>query len=252
MDDALRIQKLLSFKIGDAQKYAFWVADGVGSYFSRIGFLKEMFKAIKNRQTLWAKSVLIIDKDDMSDGQRVKLIKSFNDKLGIKTHVWDSYNFESILLSDLDKLAKLLFDYTLIHRELEIKPTLSTIQKRLQEAVEKAIIQLQLIYENNVELDNIWGKWRSRRELFANRQLGINLVDIFEADKDLKMNLLNYYKTCFNPQDFHKICRKAQMENIIASVLEPEGILFTLDNDFDELFHTMRDIFNKYEFVLGI
>jgi AAA15 family ATPase/GTPase len=252
IDDALRIQKLLAFKIGDAQKYAFWVADGVGSYFSRIGFLKEMFKTIKNRQNLWQKSVLIIDKDDMTDAQRLKLINGFRDKLGIKSHVWDSYNFESILLSDLDKLSKLLLDYILIHSELESKPTLSVLQKRLHEAVEKAIAQLQFIYENNTELDLIWGKWKSRRELFCNRQLGINLLDIFEADKDLKMNLLNYYKTCFNPKDFHKICRKPQIENIIAAVLEPEGLSFTLDNDFGTLLDTMKDMFTKYEFILSI
>ncbi|MEO0042018.1 MAG: hypothetical protein RL329_1466 [Bacteroidota bacterium] len=252
IDDAFRIQKLLSFKIGDAQKYAFWVADGVGSYFSRIGFLKEMFKTIKNRQNLWSKSVLIIDKDDMSDAQRVKLIKGFNDKLGIKSHVWDSYNFESILLSDLEKLSKLLFDYTLIHSHLDTKPTLATLQKRLHEAVEKAIVQLQLIYENNTELDNIWGKWKSRRALFCNRQLGINLLDIFEEDKDLKMNLLNYYRTCLNHRDFHKICRKPQIEKIIATVLESEGISFALDNDFDALFDLMKDVFNKYDFVLSI
>jgi predicted ATP-dependent endonuclease of OLD family len=252
IDDALRIQKLLSLRIGDGQKYAFWVADGVGSYYSRIGFLKEMFKSIKNRQNLWSKSVLIMDKDDMSDGQRLKLINSFTDHLKLKTHVWDSYNFESVLLSDLEKLAKLLLDYILIYSELPAKPSLSVVQKRLQEAVERAIHALKLIYENNEELDRIWGKWKSRRELFTNRQLGINLLTIFEEDKDLKMNLLNYYRTCLNPQDFHKICRKEQTEKIIQSILEPEGLPFALDKNFDALFALMKDVFNKYEFVLSI
>jgi hypothetical protein len=252
IDDALRIQKLLAFKIGDAQKYAFWVADGVGSYFSRISFLKEMFKSIRNRQNLWEKAVLIMDKDDMSDGQRLRLIKGFTDNLKLKTHVWDSYNFESVLLSDLDKLAKLLLDYIWVNSSLSIKPNLSTIQKRLQAAVEGAIETLKSIYEADNELNAIWGKWKSRRELFTNKQLGINLLNIFEEDKDLKMNLLNYYRTCFNLQDFHKICRKEQTEKIIQSVLEPEGLDFELAKNFDALFTLMKDVFTKYEFVLSI
>jgi predicted ATP-dependent endonuclease of OLD family len=252
IDDALRIQKLLAFKIGDAQKYAFWVADGVGSYFSRISFLKEMFKSIKNRQNLWEKSVLIMDKDDMSDGQRLRLIKGFTDNLKLKTHVWDSYNFESVLLSDLDKLAKLLLDYILVNSSLSIKPNLSTVQKRLQAAVEVAIETLKSIYEKEEELNAIWGKWKSRRELFTNKQLGINLLNVFEEDRDLKMNLLNYYRTCFNIQDFHKICRKEQTEKIIKSVLEPEGLDFELAKNFDALFTLMKDVFTKYEFILSI
>jgi AAA15 family ATPase/GTPase len=252
-DDAVRIQKILSLRFNDPQRYAFWAADGVGAYFSQIAALKNIFSTIKNRQSLWEKAVLIMDKDDMTDAHRAAIIDGFTKTLGIKTHIWQSYNFESILLSNFNLFADLLLKY-IRTKNNSTTATLSQILNHLQIAVEKALAEIEKIYKDESEIDRIFGRLKSRRDMFMNPHLGIKLPKVFEEEKDLKLKLIRYYESCLNIRDFHKICRKPQMAQIITDVLATEGLPFHIEHDFDEFFNCIDIgiIWDDFRFVLGI
>ncbi len=252
-DDAIRIQKILSFRINDRQRYAFWAAGGVNAYFFQIGALKSIFSTIKNKQTLWEKSVLIMDKDDMTETHKLNIIDGFTNKLNIKTYIWDSYNFESILLSDLDKLANLLSKYINL-KQVASSTSVSLIKVRLETALSNLLLDLKTLYETDSELNNIFGKLKARREVFTNSHFGLNLKGVFEEDKDLKMKMDAYYKACLTLKNAHKICRKPHFTQIINDVLLLEGLSFDLEQNFDELFFLIdrTTLFDDFNFILNI
>lgn len=254
-DDAARLQKILSLRIGDAQRYAYWSGGGVDNYFKQIATMKSIFDNIKNRQTLWKKSTLTMDKDDMTDVQRLNIINGFTNSVGIKTHIWESYNFESILLSDFNYLADLLSEYIKTKISTTVVPNNSIVRQRLENAATTVLSELVSIYESETELNQIFGKIRSRREVFTNAHFGINLNNVFEDDRDLKIRLSDYYKSCFNLNQMHKICRKPQLEKILQEVLAPENITFTLEQDFDDIFNLIGSsvpMFDGYKLILSL
>lgn len=253
VDDAIRIQKLLSFKNNDKTRYAFWVADGVGAYFHRLGIMKDIFKTIKNKQTLWAKSVLVMDKDDMTDQQRNNIIDKFTNNLGIKTHIWESYNFESVLLSDLEKMAYLLTKYIRLKNPDAVVEN-HIILGRLKKSSLDILPEIKSIYKDETELPRICGRFQHRRKTLGDSSLGMKLSGIIEDDLDLKRKLDAYYNGQFSPENMHKICRKPQLEKIILDVFAPENLQFSLSNDFDDLFNMMdkSSILDAYLPILSI
>lgn len=252
-DDAARFQKILWLRSGDTQRYAFWSGGGVDSYFIQIGTMKSIFKTIKNRQTLWQKSVLIMDKDDMTDLQRQNIMDGFTNSVGIKTHIWESYNFESVLLSDFNKLADLLVEFIKSKNPTAIN--VSTIKTRLEVSATAVLAELITFYESETELKRIISKIQTRRNVFTNDLFGIKLRNVFEDDIDLKIRLVDYYRSCFSLVNMHKICPKKPFERILQEVLAPEAIPFILEQDFDDLFSFVKNsvsLFDGYRFILTI
>lgn len=255
-DDAQRIQQLLNIKTNNAKKYAFWAAGGVDSYFSQLSTLKTIFGNIKNSQSLWQKSILIMDKDDATDAHRSKIMEGFKNKLGIETHIWASYNFESILLSDFDKLSELLL---LFINSKNVKTTILHDAQVIKQHIEKSIAQnlneIKKTYKDEKELDQLFGKFKNRRTLISEKHSAIQLKNVFEEDKDLKRALERYYETCFTVNNIHKICRKTHLEQILKNVLQLENIDFQLETGFDELFSFINNsslFFDEYNFLLNI
>jgi AAA15 family ATPase/GTPase len=254
-DDAARCQKILSLRTSDTQRYAYWSSGGVDSYFMQLGAMKSIFENIKNRQSLWQKSILIMDKDDMTDMQRQNIIDGFTNTVGIKTHIWASYNFESVLLTDFNKLSDFLAAFIKSRSISIVDINAETIKARLETAALTALEELKTLYESEKELKFIIGKIQSRRNVFTNKPFGINLRNVFEEDIDLKIRLVDYYKSCFSLPNMHKICRKEQLEWIIKEALAPNNIPFTLEQDFDDLFSFVKNsatLIDGYRFMLTI
>jgi AAA domain, putative AbiEii toxin, Type IV TA system len=254
-DDATRFQKILWLRNGDTQRYAFWSGGGVDSYFIQIATMKSIFKTIKNRQTLWQKSILIMDKDDMTDLQRQNIMDGFTNSVGIKTHIWASYNFESVLLSDFNKLSDLLVEFIKSKNATALNINASTIKTRLETAATAVLADLKILYESETELRHIIAKIQTRRNVFTNDLFGIKLRNVFEDDIDLKIRLVDYYSSCFSLTNMHKICRKKHLEQILQEVLAPEAISFNLEYDFDALFSFIKNsvsLFDGYRFILTI
>ena len=145
INDALRMQKLLSFRRNDTKKYAFWVLGSVDQVFDNILHYKMVFEQIQNDKNLWQKAILIFDKDYFTDTQRNKLMLGLRKTLNNnKIYIWESYHFESVLFSDLSKLNTLI--------ELMLKYTDKTIDYKidlLYQTVEAFVARKKQAHQDN-------------------------------------------------------------------------------------------------------
>jgi AAA15 family ATPase/GTPase len=89
----------------------YWTCGSLSTLFSRIDSYRELFTAIKNKRTLWEKSILVFDKDFITEAQRKKLAARIQKDYKIKTHIWNSRTFEATLLSEPDKFEKMIEGY---------------------------------------------------------------------------------------------------------------------------------------------
>ena len=109
-DDARAIYLLLQKGVSprNPKKYVFWVLNGISHVFKEILSYKTVFSAIKNNKTLWEKSVLIIDRDFLSDEHCQIIKEKMQEKLGLESYITEAYTLEATLLTDLNKLGRLL------------------------------------------------------------------------------------------------------------------------------------------------
>jgi hypothetical protein len=70
----------------------------------------------------------------------------------------------------------------------------------------------------------------------------------------LKLKHIKYYESCFDVNNFHKICRKPQFNQIITAVFAAEGLSFKVETDFDDFFNFIDRsiVFDDFNFVLSI
>ena len=107
-DDAKVFRILLNQQLNNRKKYMFWVLGGISEVFENILSYKAVFSGLKNGTSLWDKSVLVFDKDELSNEHKDLFTLKFKEKLGVDTYCANSYSFESTLFTDLRKTAKLL------------------------------------------------------------------------------------------------------------------------------------------------
>lgn len=84
-------------------KVIFWSLNGVSSLDIKMDKIKSMFELIKNKQNLWSKTNLLIDRDFRLDNELPKY-------KGIDTISWNGYTIESIFLDNINPFKKYIFD----------------------------------------------------------------------------------------------------------------------------------------------
>lgn len=202
--DALAIQHLLN-QLENKTKCAYWVMDGIDGIFSRLGIQKEIFEAIKNKQSIWEKGYLVFDKDCMTDEQSKRVSEGFSNRLGIDTHIWSSYCFESILLSDVKKLGKLMEKFS---GEKDI-----AWEFLLEQAMKNYIQQYNI--EHFVG-PSVTGKLISRAKKLVNPDLRLNIPDAIATEPHtLYHETRAYYEKSLNLAEFHKLADKEAVMSIV-------------------------------------
>lgn len=86
----------------------YWAFNGLDNLLDVILSYKQIFSSFRNQRSLWDKSVLIFDRDYFTTKQRETLIAALQTGLEIPVYIWESYTLEATLLSERDKLDKLL------------------------------------------------------------------------------------------------------------------------------------------------
>ena len=259
VNDALRIQKILSLKNNNTRKFAYWVMGNVDTIFDQLGHYKNVFSEIKNDKTLWEKTVLIFDKDILTDAQRDRLLMAIKSQLKLKlklVYSWESYNFDSILFSNLNYLSLILQRYI-----KQISSDINTIDLPilLNNAMEKLVAEKDEAFSSDKfkEIVNkIRGEINKRNDKF--KELG--LTNIIESDFNLKEAITNYLKSSCNIQEIHKIMVKEDCEIVLQRVLAHYQIDFKMEGKRDEVtnFNDLMDVVNistKYsdwDFVLKV
>lgn len=108
-DDARLFYHLMMTNIANQTKrIVFWVAGGVSEFYTNLGAYKTVFSMIKNKVSLWDKSVLVFDSDCLIDEHITIFKQAIKKRINIPLHVPSMYTIESVLLSDLTISANLL------------------------------------------------------------------------------------------------------------------------------------------------
>lgn len=230
-DDARNISVLLKQRINDKNKYMFWSFDGISGIFNNIKYYKEIFSLIKNKSSLWEKAVLIFDKDELTEFQKNNLEIAFNEKLGIKTHIWNSYTFETTLLTDQNKFILLIEKYL---RSLTISLDSDTLTEIVENNLKNYGIKKQQEWDDgNYKNDYFHRITKEKRiqvdNLFKNAKI------ITTNDGAIQPDFEEYLRTICNPKDIHKLAKKDLIQAIMTEILSPFNLTFDVESDFINL-----------------
>lgn len=251
VNDALRIQKLLSLKNNTLRKHAYWVMGNVDTILDQITHYKNVFEAIKNTQSLWEKTVLVFDKDCLTDVQREKLQNNLKNKLNLnKIYIWPSYCFDSVVFSNLSLLSDLLSRF--IQKNYPEK-TISQIPQTLRAALEASFRQKKvedLEKQARIEISKRKAKFEALK--FA--------APVIESEYHLKGNLTDYFQSCLNETNYHKIMTKDDCGEVLENFFMQYNIPFSMEwrdentKTFNDLFDsvTLATIYPDWDFVMKV
>lgn len=227
-DDAQVFHWLLNQATEGRKKYAYWVLGGVSKVFDRLDHYRTVFSAIRNRQTLWEKSVLILDRDFLNDAHTLALPTIMQERMGIRTHCWDAYTFEATLLTDLPRLAMLL------NRLLAAQGLTSqtvALQTALEQAYQNIIPALQERFSVSAIKEEAY-RYRSVRDKIQS-MTDRNLIS--EDDIDLVLLVQSHHATCFANGQQYKLMRKEEVAAVINTAFAQTGIPLTWEAEQDFL-----------------
>ena len=234
-DDAKVYAQLLQQIIGnDSRKFMFWVLGGISKVFENIQSYKKVFSEIKNGKTLWEKSYLIFDKDDLTDDHKDLFVLKLKEKLGLGAFCFSAYTQESVLFTDLLILTKLLSQW--INNKTEQLPN----EKELLENIEKAYNNIENVLkakytDNFVESNDCYKQYRGKfidktKVAFNSKFPIISLEDV-----ELVRSLKTYYNQVIQSGNYYKLMTKEHVEIVINESLTPYNILFSVEEDYFDL-----------------
>ena len=216
-DDARAFNILLKRRIGVGnihKKYVYWVLGGISEVFERLPHYKTIFSAIKNQQTLWEKSVLIIDRDFLNDDHQAGLAGKFETRMNLKANVWSSYTFESTLFTDIPKLSKLLNKWLI---KKQINSDLATIQSNLQNFYDNQELQNRYTNEKYEQIQFTYMNYKEKlNNLFGNNYISQN-------HPQLSTIVRTHINSCITSGEFFKLMTKDDVVQVIYSALENYG-----------------------------
>lgn len=253
VNDALRIQKILSLKANNTRKFAYWVMGNVDTIFDQLTHYKNVFSEIKNTVSLWDKTVLIFDKDYLTDIQREKLLRELGSKFRLSERVysWQAYNFDSTLFSDLNYLT------LLIQRQISaIKPSQDT--SNLFDKLNEAMVML--VEEKKGKITEFENKTRTETAKRDTKFKNLRLNNIIETDYELKAATLNFINSACTIEMAHKIMDKYDCETVLKRVFNYYDINFQIEGNREEginlnsLFEQINNstIYKDWEFIMGV
>jgi predicted ATPase len=131
--DAKYIDAILSTQYVNKQfNVMYWSFQGITKLLYKLEAYKEIFGLIKNKRSLWDKTVAVIDKDFLLKDQSQKLVQQLEDKYDLNVFSWSSRTFEGTLLSEPKKYFQLLSAYATDHIENgDINLISATFQKEI-------------------------------------------------------------------------------------------------------------------------
>ena len=244
-DDAKAIAILQKQRIGVRKKYVYWVLGSVSEVFERISHYKTVFSAIKNNQTLWEKSVLIIDRDFLNDEHQSGLAEQFKTRMNLKAKVWSAYTLESTLFTDITKLSQLLKKWL---TSKNINSDVTNIENNLQIAYSELTQILKDRY-NDQKYEVTAQNYRNFRNKVSNL-----FGDKYFTKNDIQITTIvrNHIDNCITSGNFFKLMTKDDVAQVISAALETYGT--DLKPDFIELIELVDKStwFEEWDFLNSI
>jgi ABC-type lipoprotein export system ATPase subunit len=255
VNDALRIQKILSLQIGNTKKYAFWLLGSVDEIFDKIIHYKTIFQQIKNEKSLWDKTVLVFDKDYLTDTQREKLLLAFVKKLEIKNiHIWASYHFESTLFTDLDELTRLLSKYI---GNLDGNADTIGLRLILEKVMREKAVEITILCEE-ANIKKMEAKVSEQIVPRRKKLEEMGLKDVIDADRNFLKTIDAYWRASTEVKHLHKIMNKEDCQFVLEKVFNHFNIEFKMEGldsqaNFNGLFDCIDQTttYKDWEFIFN-
>ena len=207
--DPKYIQYILD-KSNDTDKnynLAYWSFEGIDNVLKHIFSYKELFSKIKNEKSLWEKSILVIDRDYLTQEQATKLQEQLESKLNIPVIIWNFYTVESVFLSDIAVFSKIIQEYIndkAITQQQIIDDIYSEIEKIAKDKL-----------DNFEDLSNKILKWKNdKEELFTKNKIS----NILPKDKAYA-NMLEFHKSKLEKNEIDSLATKDDIEDIIKKII---------------------------------
>jgi len=229
-DDAKAFRILLQQQLGKPKKYMFWVLGGIAEVFENILSYKAVFSNLKNGNSLWDKSVLVFDKDELSNEHKDLLTARFKEVLGIDAYCGNAYTFEASLLTDLEKTAVLLsrLVYAATDVRIDEQEVLSDLQTNYQQCGER----LRAKFSPRFQKDTYYRYKKSKIEKAA-RIFGPRFVTM---DEHTFVNYVNtYFDDTLKQAEYYKLMDKNDVELVIRQTIDKYGLSFSVATDFIEI-----------------
>lgn len=193
------------------RKIMFWVLGGISKILDKIDGYHDIFKAIHNGKSLWEKSVLIFDRDWVTDKHMNILQKKLLDKYKINSFVAELYTQEAVLLKEPAVTAELFArKYALTEAEKQ------SFEKALQEQCNDKLPLLRTKFKSNERCKRYQYSFVDK----LNSKYGqcIKTTDLLELNDELS----DYYEQ----QAVWKLADKDEVAEIINSAAEKIGKAF--------------------------
>lgn len=229
-DDAKVFRILLNQQLNNRKKYMFWVLGGISEIFENILSYKAVFSNLKNGTSLWDKSVLVFDKDELSNEHKDLFIQKFKEKLGIEAYCANSYTFESTLFSDLRKTARLL------SKLIEKATTTVVSEQDIFDDLELNYLSYGVALEakfNDAFHKNAYYRYKNSKVEKTAMVFGQKAVNMDEHT--FVSYVKNYFEDAIINQEYYKVMDKNDVENVIKQTIDKHGINFSIESDFIEL-----------------
>lgn len=198
----------------------YWAFDGLDNLIKDILHCKSFFESIGMGDTLWSKSLLIIDADYMTDQEKTDLEKKLKEKLKIPCKVWSSYTIESTLLNNKKAFSRLL---TELFQSKNIPCTCDEVSNRLNQKIQELVDKkLNDLKTNQQYRGSITGQIRNRAK---NLDKSLNIKNIFLG------NDATYF------QDFELFANR-ELENGRLAHLAEKNDISEIINDIAKHFNT--------------
>lgn len=206
------------------KKVMFWVLGGVSKILSKIEGYRDVFCAIRNGRSLWDKSSLIFDQDYVMDSHIEVLKNKLASQYKIESYVANVYTQESVLLTDLHKLAALLcIKYNIEEQAIPL------LESALQDKCNEILPSLRTFYAGC----NDESYFREYEGRYINQLNEVFSAGIHEDPLALSKKLTPYY----DQQPISKLAKKADVERIINEAGLAIGLdfKFNVESDFYDL-----------------
>jgi AAA15 family ATPase/GTPase len=229
-DDAKVFRILLNQQLNNRKKYMFWVLGGISEVFENILSYKAVFSGLKNGTSLWDKSVLVFDKDELSDEHKDLFTFKFKEKLGIVAYCANAYTYESTLFSDLHKTAKLL------SKLIEKATTVIVSELDILDDLERNYLSYDVSLKAKFNLEfykNAYYRFKKSKAEKANEIFGEPIIRM--NDFEYTHYLPKYFNETIEKKEFFKLMDKTDVENIIKQTIDKHGINFSIESDFIEI-----------------
>ena len=219
-DDARLLYKLFSAKVANRDiKIMFWVLGGITKIMDKVDMYKLFFGEIKNRTSLWDKSLLVFDMDRLLPEHYKALSQVLQEKKKLPNMALTVYTQESILLSDVGILTQLLMRYL---KEDALKKI--DVEHELQVAIESRRVVIKERYSDG-KIDNGFVQEYKGMYIEKINKMLDNGRKIVVNDIDLRTRLIEYYDSV----DPITLSTKEDVEAVINSALSALRINKSVD-----------------------